>query len=74
MTRFVLTLTVIILFLVALRRLGSASPPRADGGGSGSKPPARPAPRGAPRALVCGDCGTQFEPNKDGWVCPSCGK
>jgi rubrerythrin len=71
MTRFALTLVIIIVFLVALRRLFASSLPRGD---SASRPPAKRAPRGAPRSLVCGDCGTQFEPGKEGWVCPSCGK
>jgi rubrerythrin len=30
--------------------------------------------RGAPRALVCGDCGTHFAPDAQGWICPKCGK
>lgn len=71
MIRFAITLLVIILVLTALRRLGASSASRRE---QQSKPPAKRPPRGTPRSLVCGDCGTQFEPVKDGWVCPSCGK
>jgi rubrerythrin len=31
-------------------------------------------PLGPPEQLVCGACGTAFEPDKSGWICPKCGK
>jgi rubrerythrin len=31
-------------------------------------------PIGPPERLVCGACGTEFEPDKSGWICPKCGK
>jgi rubrerythrin len=31
-------------------------------------------PLGPPQQLVCGECGTEFEPDKSGWICPKCGK
>ena len=31
-------------------------------------------PIGPPEQLVCGECGTAFEPDKSGWICPKCGK
>jgi hypothetical protein len=71
MTRFVFTIALVCLVIYLVRRMFAPPPaPAADSRG----PSKGGVPRGSPRALVCGDCGTQFEPAKDGWKCPSCGK
>jgi predicted amidophosphoribosyltransferase len=29
---------------------------------------------GMPEHLVCGACGRQYDPQKNGWICPQCHK
>lgn len=69
MNRLLLTLVVLFLVFSLLRSLRRGSRTDRHSGAA----PRRPE-RGAPRALVCGDCGTQFAPDTQGWVCPKCGK
>ena len=69
MNRLILTLTIILLVFFLLR--GRRATSRGDRH-SGTAP--RRTERGAPRALVCGECGTQFAPDAQGWICPKCGK
>jgi rubrerythrin len=70
MSRILLTLVLvfIVFSLLRARRGGSSRSDRHSG-----TAPRRPE-RGAPRALVCGECGTQFAPDAQGWICPKCGK
>ena len=72
----ILLLGLLVAFLVhAIRRaLGAAREqggrdrrPRndhGDGDGDGA----------SPKQLVCGACGREFNPEQNGWICPSCGK
>jgi rubrerythrin len=73
MMRLFITLALIFVILLAVRTLRKSVFPREE------RPPRVPrgpssTARGAPRALVCGECGTQFEPQEGGWICPKCGK
>jgi len=71
MTRLIFTVALLSLIVYLTRRMFAQPLPRSPEPQRGRS---RPAPRGAPRALVCGHCSTQFEPSKDGWTCPACGK
>jgi hypothetical protein len=69
MNRLLLTLAIILIVFFLLRgRHGASRGDRHSGTGP------RRTERGAPRALVCGACGTQFPPDAEGWICPKCGK
>ena len=70
MNRVLLTIAIILLVFLLLRAARRAAS-RGDRH-SGTAP--RRTERGAPRALVCGACGTQFAPDAQGWICPKCGK
>lgn len=68
MTRFIFALALIFLVIHLFRRMiAQSTDPEPERG-------PRRVSRGAPRALVCGECGTQFEPQAQGWNCPTCGK
>ena len=69
MNRLLLTLAIIFIVFSLLRGFRGASRPERHSG-----PVRRRSERGAPRALVCGECGTQFAPDAQGWICPKCGK
>jgi predicted amidophosphoribosyltransferase len=56
-----------ILAAMWMRRL-SASAQRS--GGPASK--GQTFAKGMPRQLVCGACGKDYEPLKQGWLCPHC--
>jgi hypothetical protein len=71
MARLLLIAAVILFLLWAVRRaLSSGPPPRA----RGKRPTARGPEIGPPDRLVCGECGAQFDAEKNGWVCPHCRK
>jgi hypothetical protein len=38
-----------------------------------AKSPAKPDPH-MPTQLVCGACGREYDPQKNGWLCPLCHK
>jgi rubrerythrin len=63
---YVALFTVVVLW--AMRYLksrgGQVRPPRASGA-----PSAR-----MPKELVCGACGTAYDPHKSSWICPKCGQ
>jgi hypothetical protein len=69
MARLLLTAVVIALLLWAVRRALGAGPVRGRSrrGVPGGK-------LGPPEQLVCGACGAEFEADKNGWICPKCGK
>jgi hypothetical protein len=69
MARLLLTAAVIALLLWAVRRALGAG--RRTGRSRGGVPGGK---LGAPEQLVCGVCGVEFEADKNGWVCPRCGK
>jgi rubrerythrin len=69
MNRLLITLAVLFIVFSLLRALRKGS----RGDRHSGTAPRRP-DRGAPRALVCGECGTQFAPDARGWICPKCGK
>ena len=71
MNRLLITLALILLVFLLLRaaRRGASRGDRHSGTAA-----SRRTERGAPRALVCGACGTQFAPDAQGWICPKCGK
>ena len=40
---------------------------------SRAKTPAKLDPH-MPKQLVCGACGSEYDPQKNGWLCPQCHK
>jgi rubrerythrin len=71
MTRLLIVVFLIAVVVIASRRRSKAARPgRRKSRVSG----AAPRPIGAPERLVCGACGTEFDPEKSGWICPKCGK
>ena len=73
----VLLLGLLVAFLVhAVRRALAAAREqsgrdrRGGGGGDGDDD----GERASPKQLVCGACGREFNPEQNGWICPSCGK
>jgi rubrerythrin len=69
MNRILITVAIILIVFLLLRGRRAASRRDRHSGTARSR-----TERGAPRALVCGECGTQFAPDAQGWVCPKCGK
>jgi hypothetical protein len=68
MARLLLIAVVIGLLLWLVRRaLGAGPRSRSPGGAVGGK-------LGPPEHLVCGECGNQFNADKNNWICPRCGK
>jgi hypothetical protein len=43
-------------------------------GGGGRGKPRRPLTRPTPDTVVCAECGTRYDPGREGWTCPGCGK
>jgi hypothetical protein len=68
MVRFLLIAAVIGFLLWLVRRaLGAGPRSHRSRGTPGGK-------LGAPEQLVCGECGVEFEADKNSWICPRCGK
>jgi hypothetical protein len=60
----------LVAFLVHSVRRALTAGRQADG-------PRQPRERGGslpPERLVCGACGSEFNPDQSGWICPKCGK
>jgi hypothetical protein len=64
MRRLLLLVGVLALLFWFIRR---AARPRVPGGARRGR-----LRGGAPKSLVCGSCGAEFEPEKSGWTCPHC--
>jgi hypothetical protein len=73
MTRLLIVAFLIAVVVIASRRRGRKAVPRSGRGKPRVSSPG-PHPIGAPERLVCGACGTEFDPEKSGWICPKCGK
>jgi hypothetical protein len=58
------------LLIVAVLVLKRMLPPGKGGRGK----PTRPLTRPTPDTVVCADCGTRYNPAREGWTCPRCGK
>ena len=71
MMRLLIVAGLILFVVIATRRARNEAgkePRRRRKSGSGRRS------IGPPERLVCGACGTEFDPEESGWICPKCGK
>ena len=57
---YVVLAVIVVLWLQRVSRSRAKSPAAAD--------------PDTPKQLVCGACGREYDPQKNGWLCPQCNK